>query len=40
LRFHHDPFDRLLIAQSVVEGVTLLTSDRMVARYPAHIQHV
>jgi PIN domain nuclease of toxin-antitoxin system len=37
---HKDPFDRLLIAQSVVEGITLLTSDRMVARYPGPIQQV
>jgi PIN domain nuclease of toxin-antitoxin system len=30
---HRDPFDRLLVAQSLVEGITLLTSDRQVARY-------
>ena len=37
---HRDPFDRLLIAQSVVEGITLLTADRMIARYPGPIQRV
>lgn len=37
---HKDPFDRLLIAQSMVEGITLLTSDRIVARYPGPIQRV
>lgn len=37
---HRDPFDRLLIAQSVVEGITLLTSDRIVARYPAPVRLV
>jgi PIN domain nuclease of toxin-antitoxin system len=37
---HRDPFDRLLIAQSIVEGLTLLTADRTVARYPASIQRV
>ena len=37
---HGDPFDRLLIAQCTVEGITLLTSDRMVARYPGPIQRV
>jgi PIN domain nuclease of toxin-antitoxin system len=37
---HKDPFDRLLIAQSIVEGVTLLTSDATVARYPGPIQRV
>jgi PIN domain nuclease of toxin-antitoxin system len=30
---HRDPFDRLLIAQARVEGITLLTSDDMVLRY-------
>jgi PIN domain nuclease of toxin-antitoxin system len=37
---HRDPFDRLLIAQSMVEGTTLLTVDAMVARYPAAIRQV
>jgi PIN domain nuclease of toxin-antitoxin system len=37
---HKDPFDRLLIAQCMVEGVTLLTADRVVARYPGPIQRV
>src|SRR5579864_8718392 len=32
--FHKDPFDRMLIAQSLVEGVILLTADERVARYP------
>lgn len=30
---HKDPFDRILIAQSRVEGLTLLTADKLVARY-------
>jgi PIN domain nuclease of toxin-antitoxin system len=37
---HRDPFDRLLIAQSMVEGTTLLTVDAMVAQYPAAIRRV
>lgn len=37
---HKDPFDRLLIAQSVLEGITLLTVDRLIASYPASIQRV
>jgi PIN domain nuclease of toxin-antitoxin system len=37
---HKDPFDRLLIAQCTVEGITLLTADRTVARYPGPIRHV
>ncbi|MER2529462.1 MAG: type II toxin-antitoxin system VapC family toxin [Candidatus Competibacter denitrificans] len=35
---HKDPFDRLLIAQALVEGVTLLTADEQIARYPAPVQ--
>ncbi|CDI01412.1 MAG: type II toxin-antitoxin system VapC family toxin [Candidatus Competibacter denitrificans] len=35
---HKDPFDRLLIAQALVEGITLLTADEQIARYPAPVQ--
>jgi len=37
---HMDPFDRILIAQSMVEGITLLTADLLVAQYPAPIRKV
>jgi|SRR6185437_7827611 len=37
---HKDPFDRLLIAQAMVEGITLLTSDAMIARYPGPIRKI
>lgn len=37
---HKDPFDRLLIAQATVEGITLLTSDSQVAKYPGPIRKV
>jgi PIN domain nuclease of toxin-antitoxin system len=37
---HKDPFDRLLVAQSMVEGITLLTTDPIVAKYPAPVQRV
>ena len=30
---HKDPFDRMLIAQAMVEGITLLTDDATVAQY-------
>lgn len=30
---HRDPFDRLLVSQANVEGLTLLTADRTLARY-------
>ena len=31
---HKDPFDRLLIAQAQLEGLTLVTRDAFLARYP------
>jgi PIN domain nuclease of toxin-antitoxin system len=37
---HKNPFDRILIAQSLVEGITLLTADATVARYPGPIRKV
>jgi PIN domain nuclease of toxin-antitoxin system len=30
---HHDPFDRMLIAQAQVESLVLVTSDRKMQRY-------
>lgn len=35
--FHRDPFDRILVAQSIVEGFTLITSDRNIAAYPVRV---
>jgi len=35
---HKDPFDRILVAQAIVEGVTLLTVDEVVARYPGPVR--
>jgi len=37
---HKDPFDRLLIAQAMVEGITLLTADDKIAQYPGPIRKV
>lgn len=37
---HKDPFDRLLVAQATVEGITLLTADSLVAQYPGPIRMV
>jgi PIN domain nuclease of toxin-antitoxin system len=34
---HHDPFDRLLIAQSVIENIPLITSDKQINRYDLQI---
>lgn len=35
---HHDPFDRIMIAQALVEQIVLITVDKRVARYPGPIQ--
>jgi PIN domain nuclease of toxin-antitoxin system len=32
---HRDPFDRLLAAQAIVHGLTILTPDPLLAQYPA-----
>lgn len=37
---HKDPFDRILVAQATVEGITLLTADVLVAQYPGPVQQV
>ena len=34
---HQDPFDRLLVAQAQVEGLTLVSRDRQVARYEVEV---
>lgn len=33
-RHHGDPFDRMLVAQAIADGLTLVTSDRTLRRYP------
>ncbi|MCP3963752.1 MAG: type II toxin-antitoxin system VapC family toxin [bacterium] len=37
---HKDPFDRLLLAQALGEGITLLTADAQLARYPEPVRKV
>jgi PIN domain nuclease of toxin-antitoxin system len=37
---HRDPFDRLLIAQSIAEPLKLLTNDALLARYSKSVQVV
>ena len=37
---HKDPFDRILIAQAMVEGIGLLTADTVMAQYPGPIRKV
>ena len=37
---HKDPFDRMLVAQALTEGITLLTADPCVAQYPGPVRRV
>lgn len=37
---HKDPFDRILLAQALVEGIMLLTADKVIASYPAPVRVV
>ncbi|MES2297391.1 MAG: type II toxin-antitoxin system VapC family toxin [Pseudomonadota bacterium] len=37
---HKDPFDRILIAQAIVERITLLSADPLVAQYHAPVRLV
>ena len=37
---HKDPFDRILIAQATVEGITLLTADAVVAGYAGPVKKI
>lgn len=37
---HRDPFDRLLVAQALTEGITLLTTDAQVAEYRGPVRKV
>ena len=37
---HKDPFDRILVAQAMLEGITLLTVDSLVAKYPGPIRQI
>ena len=37
---HKDPFDRILLAQAMTEGITLLTSDAQLARYRGPVRKV
>ncbi len=34
---HRDPFDRLLVAQAIVEGLAIVTPDREIRGYPVKV---
>ncbi len=36
-RHHRDPFDRMIIAQAHLEGMTIVTSDSEIRRYPVAV---
>jgi PIN domain nuclease of toxin-antitoxin system len=33
--YHKDPFDRMLVCQAIVRGLTILTPDELIQQYPA-----
>jgi PIN domain nuclease of toxin-antitoxin system len=35
-RLHGDPFDRMLVAQAQLEGLTVVTADARIERYAVH----
>lgn len=37
---HRDPFDRLLVAQAMIEGFTLMTADEHIGQYPGPIMKI
>jgi PIN domain nuclease of toxin-antitoxin system len=37
---HRDPFDRVLVAQAIVEPATLYTADRQLVAYSGLVRHV
>lgn len=36
-RLHGDPFDRMLVAQALIHGLTVLTPDQLIAQYPVRV---
>lgn len=34
---HRDPFDRMLVAQAMTEGLTIVSQDQELARYPVPV---
>ena len=34
---HRDPFDRLIIAQAIVQGMSVVTNDSLIRRYPVPV---
>lgn len=36
-RIHNDPFDRMLISQALIHGLTILSPDDLIKKYPVRI---
>jgi PIN domain nuclease of toxin-antitoxin system len=36
-KLHHDPFDRILVAQALVENITILSKDSMIKQFPVNV---
>ena len=36
-KIHSDPFDRMLISQALIHGLTILSPDDMIKKYPVRI---
>jgi PIN domain nuclease of toxin-antitoxin system len=34
---HNDPFDRMLVCQAIVQGLTILTPDNLISQYPVRV---
>ena len=34
---HHDPFDRMLIAQAIAHGLAIVTPDPLIQQYPVRV---
>ena len=37
---HSDPFDRMLVAQALLEPLVLVTNDELLAKYPAPVRMI
>lgn len=35
--YHRDPFDRMLVCQSIIHGLTILTPDELISQYPVRV---
>jgi PIN domain nuclease of toxin-antitoxin system len=35
--FHKDPFDRMIVSQSLIENIPIITADLEIKKYPIHV---